>query len=201
MYHDTIHINFKYSGGVNFDYSFLISKIPQDKFSPIKYTELLKNFYDIGFDLKYLKFYDIDDEDYIVYCTYNYQPNFNIFFSAYKKIIEPKEFCITFEYGNIILGKFIPNNMNYFAGIYLVPHSSKIKNNAFVSELYKENVIRNKYHYKTLEYYQIIDKDGIIISNETTDSTKDFEQHFFDRYEVKVALRKYKLNRLKSVFE
>ena len=97
MYHDTIHINFKYYSwkDVSFDYSFLISKIDVDKLSPIqnctfsliKYGDLLQKFDEIGFDLKYLKFHDFS-EDNIVYCSYNYQPHFNIFFSAYKKIIK-----------------------------------------------------------------------------------------------------------------
>ena len=42
MYHDTIKINFKSNSssyGISFDYNFLISKIPQNKFSSINYGE------------------------------------------------------------------------------------------------------------------------------------------------------------------
>jgi hypothetical protein len=189
MYHDTMHINFKSQGGLllKFDYSFLISKNISDKFSPIKYNELLQKFVDIGFDLKYLKFNDIDD-DAIVYCTYNYQPNFNIFFTAYKKTIYHQKFNITLEYGVMLNGKFYPNNMNFFARIWFV--ESNIPGN------YLETIVKGKTHEKRMEFYQIIDKNGNIIATETTSDVRNFEQNFFQQYDVKVALRKYKLSRL-----
>jgi hypothetical protein len=201
MYHDVIHINFKNSynpGSVDFDYNFLISKNSKEKFSPIKYSELLQKFDDFGFELKYLKFYDIND-DAIVFCTYNYQPNFEIFFSAYKKVINDKLFLITFEYGNVINGKFYPNNMNFFAGVFFIPVSPLYEQTG-KDKLYKEVIIKGKIHYKKNELYQIVDKNGDVIYCELTGVKKDFEQHFFEQYEVKVALRKYKLNRLKASF-
>lgn len=196
MYHDTIHIHFKSRWEpqtVDFDYSFLISKVKQEKFSLITYSDLLQKFDDIGFDLKYLKFYDLDDNA-IIYCSYNYQPNFEIFFSAYKKIIQYRAFHLTFEYGNILFGKFYPNNMNYFAGIFFI-------DDPIGKHLYKEIVIKGKNHYKTKELYQLIDKDSNVIAIEIADEVNDFKQNFFDKYEVKVALRKYKLSRLKQKFE
>lgn len=197
MYHDTIHINFKYTqiSDIAFDYSFLISKHSQDKFSPIAYGELLQKFEDIGFNLKYLKFYDIYDKETIVYCTYNYQPNFNVFFSAYKKLMQNKNFNITFEYGIIIGGKFYPNNMNYFAGIWFVPEKKKL------GDLHFEEIIKEKTYRKYMELYQIVDKEGFVIHVELAKPENDFEQHFFENYDVKVAMRKYKLNRLKLQFD
>lgn len=212
MYHDTIHINFQYQKwqDINFDYSFLISKIKQNKFSPITYGELLQKFEEIGFNLKYLKFYDIDDLSTIVYCTYNYQPNFEIFFSAYKKLIQNKNFSITFEYGIIINGLFYPNNMNYFAGIWFVPAKRKsfpeyglgpaATKKKKMEDLHFEEIIKEKIYLKSMELYQIVDKQGKIIHVELAKSENDFEQHFFENYDVKVAMRKYKLNRLKSQF-
>lgn len=199
MYHDTIHINFKnYNwSDISFDYSFLISKNPNLSFAPINYGELLSKFNDIGFNLKYLKFNDIE-EDEIVYCTYNYQPNFNIFFSAYKKLLQNKNFNINFEYGVIINGIFIPNNMNTFSRIAFIDTS--IGNNIF-KDREIENVIKGKKYVKILEFYQIVNKDGYVIANETTDVEKDFEQHFFERYDVRLAQRKYKLSRLKMQSE
>jgi hypothetical protein len=191
MYHDTIYINFtrfNYND-INFDYSFLISKSLKDKFSPINYGELLSKFNDIGFNVKYLKFNDIKEEE-TVYCTYNYQPNFNIFFSAYKKLFQNRNFNITFEYGVVINGKFYPNNMNTFASIYFQGENIKLGDHT-------ETIIIGKTHKKLTELYQIVDKDANIIATEITDIVKDFEQHFFERYEVKLALRKYKLSRLK----
>lgn len=196
MYHDTININFKYLNyrDINFDYSFFISKNQYENFSPIKYSVLLKNFYDIGFDIKYLKFNDIYDDDTTVYCSYNYQPNFNVFFVAYKKLIEKKDFHLSFEYGNIVFGKFYPNNMNFFAGI------SFTNNPIDKTGLYKEEVVKGKIHLKTMELYQIIDKNANVIAIELADPINNFEQHFFERYEVKHHLRKYKLSRLKNLF-
>lgn len=196
MYHDTIHINFKHYGAIGFDYSFLISKNEKDKFAPILYGDLMQKFDEIGFDLKYLKFNDISDQNTIVYCTYNYQPNFNIFFTAYKKLIIETNFNLTFEYGNIISGKFYPNNMNYFAGVFFVA-AEKVQMN----QLFREVVIRGKSHHKSMELYQIIDKTGNAIFTEVARPDNDFEQHFFENYGVKVALRKFKLNQLKNKFE
>lgn len=198
MYHDTINIRFIYNNqnDINFDYNFFISKNNQNNhnsFSSILYKDLLDKFKDIGFDLKYLKFNDIDKNN-IIYCSYNFQSNFEIFFKVYNKLIKSKKFNISIEYGNIINGKFIPNNMNYFAGISFNHHT--IEQNGI-----KEEVIKGKFHKKTMEYYQIIEKDGNIIANELTTYKKDFKQHFFEQYEVKVALRKYKLGRLKGLFK
>lgn len=191
MYHDTIKINFKSNSssyGISFDYNFLISKIPQNKFSSINYGELLYKFNEIGFNLKYLKFNDLDESD-TVYCTYNYQPNFNIFFVAYKKVIENTKFSITFEYGVIINDKFYNNNMNFFSGVWFTDNNIRLGD-------FNETIINGKTHTRTMEIYQIVDKDGNPIATETTDLNKNFEQHFFERYDVKVALRKYKLGRL-----
>lgn len=195
MYHDTIHINFKYRGDISFDYNFLISKNLQDKFAPIKYGELLQKFEEIEFDIKYLKFNDIYDDETIVYCTYNYQPNFNIFFLAYKKLIKNKNFDICFEYGVILNGIFYPNNMNFFSGILFIDKQKKLGDFCF------EEVIKGKSHQKTHELYQLIDKDGKIIHRENASFENNFEQHFFENYDVKVAMRKYKLNRLKLKFD
>jgi hypothetical protein len=205
MYHDTIHIQFHYYGSdIKFDYSFLISKKVKYQFSSINYGILLKKFDDIGFDLKYIKFNDLDIDE-TVYCTYNYQPNFEIFFSAYKKVIHPKPFSITFEYGNIINGSFKPNNMNNFAGVFFtvdsmnnkpVPARALAKLNGV-----KEEVVRGKSHIKVEEYYQIIDKEGNTIENDHVYAENDFETDFFQRYKVKVALRKFKLQRLKNSFD
>lgn len=194
MYHDTIHINFRYNQNdrdITFDYNFYISKHQQDKFSPIAYGELLKKFEDIGFNTKYITFKDIDDDNTLVYCTYNWQPNFNIFFSAYKKLMIMKEFDISFGYGVIINGKYSPNNMNNFAEIRFTTIEHKG---------WKEEVIKGKNHYKYLEFYQLVDKEGIVIHAEMTNSEMNFEQHFFENYKVQVAMRKYKLNRLKLQF-
>ena len=194
MYHDTIHINFKNFGNlgdVGFDYNFLISKSNQDKFSPVKYGELLQKFDNIGFDTKYIKFNDIDSDDTIVYCTYNYQPNFDIFFSAYRKLLQYKKFSLTFEYGVIIGGKFYINSMNGAAGLYFVDST--------IGEIYKEEIFKGKIHQKTMEIYRLINKDGIEIHSELTEENRNFEQHFFENYNVKVACRKYKLGRLKRL--
>ena len=51
-----------------------------------------------------------------------------------------------------------------------------------------------------MELYQIVDKDGNVIASEIADEKNNFEQHFFEKYDVKVALRKYKLSRL-NLFE
>ena len=197
MYHDTISINFKSTieNKLSFDYTFLISKNIKDKFSPIIYGELLQKFSEIGFNIKYLKFNDIE-EDKTVYCTYNYQPNFNIFFSAYNKILKYHKFNIKFEYGNIYNGNFYPNNMNFFAVVYFVEQPT-----LFILGDYSEVVINERKHLRFREIYQIRNKDGHLIAEEYTDVDKDFEQHFFERYEVKVALRKYKLSRLKEQFK
>lgn len=191
MYHDTIKINFNnYSDSIAFDYNFLISKSEKEKFSPVKYADLLSKFEDIGFNTKYLRFNDVDEDD-NVFCTYNYQPNYQIFFSAYKKILENKDFHITFEYGVIINGKFYPNNMNFFAGIWF-------SKNALLGDN-TDIIIKGKLHKKSMELYQIVDKDGNVIASEIADEKNNFEQHFFEKYDVKVALRKYKLSRLNKL--
>ena len=194
MYHNTIHICFKNSDNkdISFQYNFYICKELEDKFAPINYGELLQKFNEIGFELKYLKFYDLTDED-TVYCTYNWQPNFNIFFSAYKKILQNKDFNIIFEYGNIISGNFYQNNMNYFSGVWFF-EEKRVKLGNF-----GETIIKGKRHQKTIEVYRIVGKNGNLIAEETTTADKDFEQHFFEKYEVKVALRKYKLDILKRL--
>lgn len=195
MYHDTIRITFHYfpHNDVGFDYIFLISKTEQIKteFSSISYGELLSKFKDIGFDLKYIKFNDISDDNTTVYCSYNFQSNFNVFFPAYKKLIKNKSFNLVFEYGVIIDGIFRCNNMNFFSRVVFYDKANKFDG------LYKEIVINDKTHFKISEFYQIVDKTGKIIHSEETDETKNFEQHFFENYDVLVATRKYKLNRLK----
>ncbi len=205
MYHDTIHIKFKYwrVGDVDFDYSFLISKTNQNKFSPSNYGILLEKFNNVGFNLKYLKFNDLDlSSD--IYCTYNYQPNFDIFFAAYKKFIHKKDFSITYEYGNMINGVFIQNNMTTFASVSFISNVVDIykKNKIYQDLLFKEiDIIKDKTFFKTIERYQIIDKDGNLIASEITDADSNFEQHFFEKYEVKVALRKYKLTKLNKLMQ
>lgn len=204
MYHDTIHIKFKYwkEGDVDFDYSFLISKIDKmefnfvpNHFSSTNYGMLLEKFNDIGFNLKYLKFNDLDlNSD--IYCTYNYQKNFDIFFTAYKKLIHKKTFSLHIEYGNIINGIFVQNNMTTFSSVSFVD-IVKTKLSIFGDDFkMPTDIIKDKTFFKTVERYQIIDKDGNPIASEITDSDSNFEQHFFERYEVKVALRKYKLTKL-----
>lgn len=191
MYHDTIHINFSSFGSdLNFNYSFLISKDNNDKFSPIRYGDILDKFENIGFNTKYIKFNDLDLDD-IVYCTYNYQPKFEIFFKAYDKLLMYKKFNIKFEYGNIINNIFHINNMNYCASIYF-------SNNE--KELYREDVLKSRIYVKKYETFCIIDKKGDRVSEVTVTSDDNFEQDFFQRHEVKVALRKYKLGRLKGLF-
>jgi len=200
MYHDTIKINFISHNWkeISFNYDFLISKNTKEHFSIINYGELLSKFKKIGFDIKYLKFNDIEETE-NVYCTYNYQPNFNIFFLAYDKILKNKHFNITFAYGVIINGKFLPNNMNTFAKISFADASTLT--NSHGSPLYKEEVIKSRTFAKTQEFYQIVDKEGNIIGNESTYADTNFEQHFFEKYDIKVALRKYKLGRLKMFSE
>lgn len=202
MYHDTIHINFKSRNNIDtiitFDYSFMISKEPKDKFSPIKYIELLHKFENIGFDIKYIKFNDIDNEE-IVYCTYNYQSNFEIFFNVYKKMLDNIHFNLTFEYGNIIGGKFILNNMNTLSGVWFVD-THNISYDATRND-YNEKVIKNKVFKRTAEYYQIIDKFGECVSNYTWKCTNETKEDFFQRFNVKVALRKFKLERLNKFNE
>ena len=63
------------------------------------------------------------------------------------------------------------------------------------------SIYEAKLHQKIAEVYQIIDKNGDIIMKEVSTCEKDFEQHFFDNYLVKVALRKYKLSKLKEKFK
>jgi hypothetical protein len=77
--------------------------------------------------------------------------------------------------------------MNFFSGVYFV--------SVLVGHIHNET-IGGKLQSKVKELYQIVDRDGKIIYNETTDISNNFEQHFFDKYEVKVALRKYKLEKL-----
>lgn len=200
MYHDTIHINFKSinTARIFFDYSFMISKNIKDKFSPIKYIELLHKFENIGFDIKYIKFNDIKEDD-IIYCSYNYQSNFDIFFIVYKKVLENVHFNLTFEYGNIVSGKFILNNMNSISGVLFVDtHSNLYEKTKYE---YNEEVIKNKIFKRIYEYYQVIDKCGKDISNYTWKCTNDSKDDFFQRFNVKVALRKFKLDRLNKFNE
>lgn len=199
MYHDTIQINFrsvptKYVHDIDFDYFFLISKTPQNNFSTINYSELLIKFSEIGFDIKYIKFNDIE-EDETVYCSYNYQSNFNVFFSAYNKILKNKKFNLSFEYGNIIEGTFLRNNMNFFSGIYFR------NTDLIMGEYIYDNIISGKMFFKSSEFYQIIDISGIVISLAVASAEHDFKHDFFERYEVKLAQRKYKLNKLKKLFQ
>lgn len=201
MYHDTIKINFRNwrFGNVAFDYNFLISKNLKDKFSSTPYNSLLSKFIEIGFNIKYLKFNDIEETD-IVYCSYNYQSNFDVFFKAYNKILRNERINITFEYGVVINGKFYANNMNTFAGVYFIEyHPNDFSSSSSI--IYSETIIKGKLHKKEMEFYQIVDNVGNPIAAENTTDKKDFEQHFFDKYEVKVALRKFKLNRLKLQIE
>ncbi len=191
MYHDTISITLKnFSDGITFKYVFLISKYQNHNFSPITYGNLLDDFKKIGFNTNYIKFKDIDDDNTIIYCTYNWQSNFNIFFIAYKKLLQTQNFDILISYGVIINGKYIPNNMNGCAEIIF---KTKSDNG------YKEEVIKGKTHYKELEFYQLIESTGLVIHSEVTTFEKNFEQTFFEKYEVKLAMRKYKLGRLKKL--
>lgn len=197
MYHDTIHINFKSiynSTDFDFDYSFLISKNEENMFGPIKYSSLLQMFNDIGFDLKYIKFYDIED-DITVYCTYNYQPKFEVFFKAYPKILAVKNFGLTFEYGNIIDGKFYPNNINFFAGVAFVPVINTIIGDD------SETITKYHRHKKISELYQIVDKIGNTIAIEFVSDSTDFKQDFFNKQEVRQYLREHKLKKLNDIFE
>lgn len=198
MYHDTIQINFRNvydkNRTLDFEYNFLISKFPENKFAPIKYGELLEKFKEIGFDVKYIKFYDINDDDTLVYCTYNYQENFNVFFIAYKKLLKNVRIGLTFEYGNIISGIFHQNNMNYFSGIFFTEEQKVSGDDS------DETIISGKAFKKAMESYRIIDSEGNILAIENAKPENNFEQHFFEKYEVKVHLRKYKLNRLKDLF-
>jgi hypothetical protein len=212
MYHDTIHIKFKYwkADDVDFDYSFLISRNKeiydnkklayQNKFSPTNYGALLEKFNDIGFNLKYLKFNDLDlNSD--IFCTYNYQQNFDIFFTAYKKLIHKKSFSLDIQYGNIVNGIFVQNNMTTFCSVSFID-IVKTKLSIFGDDFKNPtDIIKDKTFFKTREVYQIIDKDGKSIANEITDSDSNFEQHFFEKYEVKVALRKYKLTKLNKLMQ
>lgn len=197
MYHDTIHINFKSlynSKDVDFDYSFLISRNEENLFNPIKYSTLLNMFKNIGFDVKYIKFYDINDED-TVYCTYNYQPKFEIFFKAYNKTLSDRNFGLTFEYGNIINGKFYPNNINFFAGIAFYP----VKNPIIGDDT--EVIIKNHYHKKLSEFYQIVQKNGATVANDFVSDVNEFKTDFFEKQNVRQFLREHKLKKLNSIFE
>jgi hypothetical protein len=197
MYHDTIKINITNThlfDDVSFNYDFLISKRKSNNFSPITYNDLLNKFKDIGFNTEYVKFNDIEGTE-IVYCSYNYQPNFLIFFKAYKKILKDKSFNLNIESGNIINGKFYRNNMNYQCGLYFKDY---IYSQNYTFKFY--DIIKDKIFVKVSEFYQIVDKNGNIISVDKVTEKNNFESNFFERYEVKLAQRKYKLNRLKKLF-
>jgi len=199
MYHDTIQFRLisvptKYVHDIDFDYIFSISKKPQNNFSSVIYGELLNKFSEIGFDIKFIKFNDIEEEE-TVYCTYNFQPNFNVFFSAYNKILKNKKFNIIFEYGNIINGNFCKNNMNFFSGIYFN------YTDLIMGEYIYDNIISGKKFIKASEFYQIVDVNGYAISNKITLAENDFKHDFFERPEVRLAQRKYKLNKLKKLIQ
>ena len=162
--------------------------------NPVKFVDLLNKFISIGFKPKYIKFYDIDDND-IVHCSYNYQSNFDIFFTIYKKLIEKQHFNLSISYGNIINGLFLLNNINSFAKIEFV-NKKDIKLNSYTDDNTFDDIIINKSFIKQKECYQIIGDDGKILANEEATKLGNFEHHFFDRKEVKFVLRGYKLKLL-----
>lgn len=202
MYYDTICIKIKNYGldNLNFDYNFFITKNNPDAikiFSPIKWMDLLYKFKSIGFDTS--KYFEIDGifDDSIVYCSYNWMSDFDIFFNAYPKIIHKKDFNLTFRYGNFINNIFILNNIIDAAEIIF----TSLTNSIFKYEYH----ILEKVLYKTHETYQIVDYNGDVISTLMVSDDVYFENYFFKNYffkqdSVKQILRKHKLENIKKYF-
>ena len=197
MYYDTICVKFKNYGSdnLNFDYNFFITKNDPDMiktFSPIKFGDLLYKFKCIGFDTsKYFEFDGIFDDS-IVYCSYNWMSDFEIFFNAYPKIIHKKDFKLIFIYGNFINNIFILNNIIDAAEIIF----TSLTNSIFKYEYH----ILEKVLYKTHETYQIVDYNGDVISTLMVSDDVYFENYFFKQDSVKQILRKHKLENIRKIF-
>lgn len=191
MYFDTINISFlSTSHDENFNYHFTISKNESKGSNEIIYGDLLKKFVNIGFKINYLEFPNTKLNE-TVYCNYNYTMDFNIFFRAYNKLLVNKEVNILFECGNLINGVFTLNNINSSAKKYFSVVRNKDLNESGI-------IINGKTHKKVVEIYQIIDKDGHIISLDKQTEVTGFNNDFFKRKEVLVILRKSKLDILKN---
>ena len=198
MYHDTIHITFESADEImNYKYTFLISKksfLPNH--NPITYQEILDKMESYGFNIEFLDFPDIEDKSVNVYCSYNLTPDFNVFFKAYERVLKPRGFNISFEYGSMINGEFCMNNMNFYSGIYF-----KMRNK---STIIIKNVIKDVDFYKHGESYQIVDKNGKIVDaihirNFFSESYDEVKENFFKSRKVTQYLRKYKLERIKNL--
>lgn len=191
MYHDTIKIEFKSSFGstINFDLFFLISKNEKKDFTPINYKELLNKFKDIGFNIHYIKFNDIDEKS-TIFCNYNFQPNFENFFKYFNKTLSKNNFYLSFSYCVFIDGKYIMTNMNSYASISFSP----IRNFTLGDDYY-ETIIEGKKHVLSNVTYQICNSSGEIIDKEEFKNVET-NNNFFQKQHVKVYLRKYKLKRL-----
>jgi len=218
MFHDTIHIIFNRSASnnvnyVNFNYDFIISKseswlnvwkncnnFPRENHI-VTYKSILERFKQIGFNIDYLLFPDIKDNNQEVYCAYNYlasKSGFEVFFKAYEKILKKQGFNITFEYGTMINGKFYPNNMNFYSSI------------SFVRNNFGDNdVIYGVSYCKSFEKYQIVNSEGCVVSNMNSSyigfsrnnnkENKELKEDFFKSQKISVYLRKYKLDQLKEL--
>ena len=209
MYHDSIQINLTGStSGVNFEYTFVMSKrnwtLPESEAKPvlIKYGELLSRFEILGINTHYVTFPDIKDDQTLIHCVYNWV-SADIFFSNFPRLKENIDH-ITFRYGTIVNGIFYLNNMNFYAMIHFVrpgANCSPFKNinikNPF--DYIYDDVITGKLLRKIEETYHIIDKDGKTVAHEETDINMGFEQHFFEKTEVRLYQRKYKLAKLNEL--
>lgn len=158
-----------------------------DNYQKIKFKDLLKKFENIGFNKKFFYLENININSYI-YCSYNYTGNIDVFFKSYDKILKHEKINILYEYGNVINGKFIINNISGSAKIYFIATGDDVK----------DNIVKGKYLKKSVEIYKVIDNDGNQISEEKRTEASGFETDFFNRPEIKVVLRKSKLQKLKN---
>lgn len=200
MHYDTICIRFQNSrsNDLSFDYNFFITKYDPDTiyvekiFSPIKFGDLLYKFKSIGFDT--YKYFEIDGvfEESIVYCSYNWMADFDIFFKAYPKVIHNKEFKLTFRCGNFIDGLFVLNHITSAAEIIFITLTNSI--------IKYEYHILEKVLCKAHETYQIVDGDGVVASTLRVSYEVDFKNDFFNQDTVRQILRKHKLENIKKLF-
>jgi len=170
----------------NYQYVLVITNNSVDGYQMIKYKDLLKKFKKINFNTNHIILENFDINSY-VYCSYNYGTKLDTFFRAYDKVLKNEKFNILFEYGNIINDKFIINNTSGPARKYFIASSEN-----------KEKIITDKSFKKVVEIYQIIDKNGIPVSEDKQTEKTGFETDFFNRPEVSVILRKSKLEKLKN---
>jgi hypothetical protein len=216
MYHNTIIITLAYNDpkSINFNYSFVIYKneqsiedgsidnINRDHAYKVNYYTLMNKFSEIGFNTKYLEFENVNLHD-DVFCSYNYQPDIDRFFLAYKKSIRNINFDIGFQYGVIIDGRFYLSHMNDFSSVYFLNMDKLSRGISIISGC--DDIINGKKYKQTQKTYQLVDKKGNIINklqeliNINPNTYSDTKREFFDSYNVKVYMRKYKLSRLLDV--